>query len=237
MLDFGFYNMDCMDAMRDFPDDYFDLAVVDPPYGIKVFAKDNASRSKLATPKSYKKYAGGDSAAPEPEYFAQLKRISRNQIIFGANHFMDNIAEGFRGQGDDPSISSPCWIVWDKQNGQNDFADGELAFTSFPSAVRIFRFTWAGMRQGNMRDKEIRIHPTQKPVALYDWIFHNYTERGQKIIDTHVGSASSLIAAHRAGLRFVGFELDPDYYAAAVRRYERETAQLSIFDYLEQKGE
>lgn len=88
-----------------------------------------------------------------------------------------------------------------------------------------------------MREKEVRIHPTQKPVALYDWIFHNYTQRGQKIIDTHVGSASSLIAAHKAGMRFVGFELDPEYYAAAVRRYERETAQISIFDYLEQKGE
>lgn len=235
MLDFGFYNMDCMDALHDFPDNYFDLAVVDPPYGINVFRKDNASRSKLATSKSYKKYAGGDSAAPDPEYFRQLKRISRNQIIFGANHFMDNIAEGFRGGAS--GISSPCWIVWDKQNGQNDFADGELAFTSFQTAVRIFRFTWAGMRQGNMREKEVRIHPTQKPVALYDWIFHNYTERGQKILDTHVGSASSLIAAHKAGLRFVGFELDPEYYAAAVRRYDRETAQLSIFDYLEQKGE
>lgn len=99
MLDFGFYNMDCMDALHDFPDNYFDLAVVDPPYGINVFRKDNASRSKLATSKSYKKYAGGDSAAPDPEYFRQLKRISRNQIIFGANHFMDNIAEGFRGGG------------------------------------------------------------------------------------------------------------------------------------------
>ena len=93
------------------------------------------------------------------------------------------------------------------------------------------------MRQGNMREKEIRIHPTQKPVALYDWIFANYTERGQKIIDTHVGSASSLIAAHKAGLRFVGFELDPEYYAAASRRYEQETAQLSIFDYLDRKEE
>lgn len=236
MLDFGFYNMDCMDALHDFPDDYFDLAVVDPPYGINVFRKDNASRSKLATSKKYKEYAGGDIAAPDPEYFRQLKRISRNQIIFGANHFMDNIAEGFRGGGAS-GISSPCWIVWDKQNGQNDFADGELAFTSFQTAVRIFRFTWAGMRQGNMREKEVRIHPTQKPVALYDWIFHNYTERGQKILDTHVGSASSLIAAHKAGLRFVGFELDPDYYEAAVRRYKQETAQLSIFDYPEQKGE
>lgn len=127
--------------------------------------------------------------------------------------------------------------MWDKQNGQNDFADGELAYTSFQTAVRIYHFTWAGMRQGNMRNKEFRIHPTQKPVALYDWIFQNYTERGQKIIDTHVGSASSLIAAHKAGLRFVGFELDPEYYSAAVRRYERETAQITLFDYMEQKGE
>lgn len=234
MLDFGFYNMDCAEGMKEFPDGFFDLAVVDPPYGIKVFAKDNASRSKLATSKSYKKYAGGDTAAPDPEYFAQLKRISKNQIIFGANHFMDNIVEGF---GQNSGVSSPCWIVWDKQNGQNDFADGELAFTSFQTAVRIFRFTWAGMRQGNMREKEIRIHPTQKPVALYDWIFANYTERGQKIIDTHVGSASSLIAAHKAGLRFVGFELDPEYFADASRRYERETAQISIFNYLDRKEE
>lgn len=147
MLDFGFYNMDCNVALPEFPDNYFDLAVVDPPYGIKVFAKDNASRSKLATSKAYKEYAGGDQVAPDPEYFAQLKRISKNQIIFGANHFMDNIVAGFGG------VSSPCWIVWDKQNGQNDFADGELAFTSFQTAVRIFRFTWAGMRQGNMREK------------------------------------------------------------------------------------
>lgn len=227
--------MDCMKALSDFPDNYFDLAVVDPPYGINVFKKDNAERSKLAKAKDYKEYAGGDTAAPEPEYFAQLKRISKNQIIFGANHFMDSIVEGFRDAGSD--ISSSCWIVWDKQNGQNDFADGELAYTSFQTAVRIFRFTWAGMRQGNMREKEIRIHPTQKPVALYDWIFTNYTKRGQLVIDTHAGSASSLIAAHKAGLRFVGFELDPDYYAAAVRRYERETAQLSLFDYFEQEGE
>ena len=144
---------------------------------------------------------------------------------------MDNIVAGFGG------VSSPCWIVWDKQNGQNDFADGELAFTSFQTTVRIFRFTWAGMRQGNMREKEIRIHPTQKPVALYEWIFANYTQRGQKIIDTHVGSASSLIAAHRAGLQFVGFELHREYYKDAAARYEREMAQISIFDFLDQKGE
>lgn len=228
MTDFGFYNADCMEHLKDFPDGFFDLAIVDPPYGIKVFSKDNASRSKLASSKAYKEYAGGDMSAPDPEYFRQLKRISRNQIIFGANHFIDRIAEGFGG-----GAASPCWIVWDKENGQNDFADCELALTSFSTAVRIFRFRWAGMLQGNMKEKEIRIHPTQKPVALYEWIFANYTERGQKIIDTHVGSASSLIAAHNAGLKFVGFELDPDYYKAAAERFDRETAQLSIFDVLE----
>ena len=105
--------MDCMEALPDFPDGYFDLAIVDPPYGIKVFAKDNAGRSKLAKAKDYKKYAGGDSSAPDPEYFAQLKRISKHQIIFGANHFMDNIVKGYEKAGS--GVSSPCWIVWDKQ--------------------------------------------------------------------------------------------------------------------------
>ena len=231
MLEYGYYNMDCMQGMKDFPDGYFDLAVVDPPYGIKENGKKNGTRSKLATSKVYTPFAGGDVKPPDEEYFRELFRVSKNQIIFGANHFIDNIVAGFGG------VSSPCWIVWDKQNGQNDFADGELAFTSFQTAVRIFRFTWAGMQQGNMREKEIRIHPTQKPVALYDWIFANYTQRGQKIIDTHVGSASSLIAAHKAGLQFVGFELDREYYKDAAARYERETAQISIFDFLEQKGE
>lgn len=112
MLDFGFYNMDCNDAIPGFPDKYFDLAVIDPPYGINVFAHDNTSRSKLATSKSYKEFAGGDQIAPPPEYFAQLKRISKNQIIFGANHFLDNIAEGFKLAKS--GISSACWIVWDK---------------------------------------------------------------------------------------------------------------------------
>lgn len=217
------YNMDCMEAMRQMPDKCFDLAVVDPPYGIKVFAKDNASRSKLATSKAYKEYAGGDQVAPDPEYFAQLKRISKNQIIFGANHFMDNIVAGFGG------VSSPCWIVWDKQNGQNDFADGELAFTSFQTAVRIFRFTWAGMRQGNMREKEIRIHPTQKPVALYTWIFSKYAKPGDKILDTHLGSGSSRIAAYDAGLDFTGFEIDKDYFEAQERRFADHASQMSLF--------
>ena len=215
-----------MVGMKQFPDKFFELAIVDVPYGIGEAGQKNKYRGGLAIPQDYKPYEGKDKEAPGPAYFEELFRISKNQIIFGANHFISRIP-----------IDSSCWIVWDKQNGQNDFADGELAFTSFNTAVRIFRFTWAGMRQGNMREKEIRIHPTQKPVALYDWIFANYTQRGQKIIDTHVGSASSLIAAHKAGLRFVGFELDREYYKDAAARYERETAQISIFDFLDSKGE
>lgn len=233
MLESGFYNMDCMEALPDYPDGYFDLAVIDPPYGIKVFLKNNPSRSKKAVAKDYKQYAGGDMTAPGPEFFSELKRVSRNQVIFGANHFIGNIEAGFRmASGGAIGADSPCWIVWDKDNGKNDFADAELAYTSFKTAVRIFKFRWAGMLQGNMKDKEARIHPTQKPVALYDWIFENYAKPGQKILDTHVGSASSLIAARHHGLDFVGFELDKDYYKAASARFERETAQMELIDIL-----
>lgn len=147
MLDFGFYNMDCNVALPEFPDNYFDLAVVDPPYGIKVFAKDNATRSKLATSKSYKEYAGGDQVAPDPEYFAQLKRISKNQIIFGANHFMDNIVAGFGG------VSSPCWIVWDKQNGQNDFADGGTCLHVISDSRSDIPFHMGGYAAGEHEGK------------------------------------------------------------------------------------
>jgi site-specific DNA-methyltransferase (adenine-specific) len=118
--------------------------------------------------------------------------------------------------------------VWDKENGNNDYADCELAWTSFDTAVRRFTFKWHGMLQGNMRDKEARIHPTQKPVALYSWLLSRYAKPGDKIIDTHTGSASSLIACHRQGLEFIGFEIDPEYYADADKRLRAEMAQLSL---------
>ena len=159
-------NMDCMEYMRQFPDNFFDLAVVDPPYGIGEDGAKNHSRSKLAKAKEYtpKKW---DSSAPDSSYLNELIRVSKNQIIWGANHFISRIP-----------IDSSCWIVWDKQNGNNDFADCELAWTSFSKAVRKFVFQWAGMLQGNMKHKEIRIHPTQKPVALYAWIFKNFARGG-----------------------------------------------------------
>lgn len=219
---FGFYNMDCMKGMKQFPDQYFDLAIVDPPYGIGESGKKNHTRGKLAKATNYKSFAGDDIKPPDEDYFIELFRVSKNQIIFGANHFISRFAK-----------DSSCWIVWDKENGENDFADCELAWTSFPSAVRKFNFRWAGMLQGDMKNKEARIHPTQKPVALYSWILNNYAKPGYKILDTHVGSASSLITCHQMGFDYVGFELDTYYFAEASKRLEAAKSQLSIFDILE----
>lgn len=208
-----------MEYMRTLPDKAFDLAVVDPPYGIGENGSKNHTRGKLAVAKNYKVFAGNDIQPPPPMYFEQLIRISTNQIIFGANHFADKI----------PNPASSCWIVWDKENGNTDFADCELAWTSFKSAVRIFRFRWQGMLQGNMADKEQRIHPTQKPVALYTWIYQRYAKPGDKILDTYLGSGSSRIAAYDAGLDFVGCEIDPDYFRAQEERFRVHTAQENLF--------
>jgi len=211
-------NEDNMVMMKRYPDNYFDLAIVDPPYGIGESSNDNKSRSKLGKSKDYgnKKW---DDNAPNKEYFTELKKVSKNVIIWGANHFIENI----------PKQNSSCWIVWDKINGATDFADSELAYTSFKTAVRNFRFQWQGMIQGDMKNKEQRIHPTQKPVKLYNWIYKNYAQEGQKILDTHLGSGSNAIAAHYAKMHFVGCELDEDYYKASIERIRKETRQLELF--------
>lgn len=213
-----FYNMDCMEGMKDIPDKYFDLAIVDPPYGIGEDGSKNHSRGVLTTSKDYKSFSGMDLQSPNEEYFKELKRISKNQIIWGANHFISKIP-----------FDSSCWIVWNKDNGENDFADCELAWSSFKTAVRQFKFKWHGMLQENMKSKEFRIHPTQKPVALYEWLLNNYAKQGDKILDTHVGSASSLIACYNLGFEYVGFELDEDYYKMACKRLEARKNQMDIF--------
>ena len=212
------YNIDCMDGMKQFPDKYFELAIVDVPYGIGEDGSKNHSRGKLAKAKDYKPFYGNDLKAPDADYFNELMRISQNQIIWGANHFISKIP-----------FDSSCWIVWDKNNGDNDFADCELAWTSFKTAVRKFKYTWNGMLQENMKNKEQRIHPTQKPIALYKWLLTNYAKPGDKIIDTHVGSASSLIACHNYGFEYIGFEIDKDYYKAAKERLEAAKNQVSMF--------
>ena len=210
-------NTDCMSYMKTLPDNAFELAIVDPPYGIDVAKNGKVGGESLAQVKDYGA-KDWDRFAPDKNYFNELKRISKNQIIWGANHFIGNF--GF-------NQSSPCWIVWDKQNTGN-FADSELAYTSFKTAVRNFKYTWNGMLQGDMKNKEVRIHPTQKPIKLYEWLLKNYAKEGDRILDTHLGSGSSAIAAHYAGFDFVGMELDEDYYKAACKRFDSETAQLGM---------
>ena len=212
------YNIDCMEYMKTLPDKAFELAIVDPPYGIGESGDKNSSRSCIATSKNYKAFHGDDLKPPDDDYFRELIRVSKNQIIWGSNHFISRIP-----------YDSPCWIVWDKDNGLNDFADCELAWTSFKTAVRRIRYKWHGMLQENMKNKEVRIHPTQKPVALYEWLLKNYAEQGDKILDTHLGSGSSRIAAYNLGFDFVGCELDEDYFKAQEERFMAHTAQQSLF--------
>lgn len=213
-------NMDCMEFLKAQPDKSFDLACVDPPYGIGESGEKNKTRvGGLAKAKDYKAFAGGDLEPPPVEYFNELMRVSKNQFVWGANHFIDRMP-----------YPSSCWIVWDKVTGNSDFADSELAWGSFKSAVRNFRFQWSGMLQGDMKNKELRIHPTQKPVKLYEWLLTNYAKTGDRILDTHLGSGSSAIAAHNLGFDFVGMELDKDYFDAAVARFNKHKAQGSLFE-------
>ena len=206
------HNADCMDFMRELPDKYYDLAIVDPPYGIGEDGAKNHSRVQLAKPTLYKA-KNWDREIPSDEYFVELKRVSKNQIIWGGNYF--------------GLPASSCWIVWDKDN-TGDFADCELAWASFNTAVRKFTWRWNGMLQQNMKEKEVRIHPTQKPVALYEWILMNYAKEGDKILDTHGGSGSICIACHNLGFDLDWIELDKDYFDAATKRFKQHAAQLRI---------
>jgi len=214
------FNEDCMVTMARYPDKHFDLAIVDVPYGIGENGSRNKSRGKLAIAKDYKPFAGLDKSAPEAGYFLELKRCSKNQIVWGANHFIDSV--GF-------TRNSPCWIVWDKLTGSSDFADCELAYTSFKTAVRKFTFQWSGMLQGDMKNKEHRIHPTQKPVKLYEWLLQNYAKEGDKILDTHGGSMSSMIACHNGKFDAVCCELDEDYFNTGRERLENHQRQARMF--------
>lgn len=211
------YNMDILKEIKLMRDNQYSLALVDCPYGIGEDGSKNHSRGKLTKAKDYKPYSGNDKEAPPVEFFNELRRVSTNQIIFGANHFISRIP-----------YDSSCWIVWDKENGSNDFADCELAWTSFNTAVRKFKFRWNGMLQENMKDKEFRIHPNQKPVQLYKWLLLNYAHPGQTILDTHLGSGSSRIAADQLGFDFTGYELDKDYFEAQELRFKQYKSQLTL---------
>jgi site-specific DNA-methyltransferase (adenine-specific) len=206
------YNEDCMVGMARYPDKYFDLAVVDPPYGIGV----NKMTLGNGKQKVYRGKNDWDNEPPPLEYFAELFRISQNQIVWGANHFISRMP-----------YDSSCWIFWDKGTGANDFSDGELAWTSFNKTVRKYFKSWVG---ANAKDGLKRIHPTQKPIQLYSWIYKNYLPEGGKVMDTHLGSGSNRIAADKAGnIDFVGFEIDKDYFEAQEKRWKQYKAQLTLF--------
>ena len=202
-------HIDCMEYMATLPDKAFDLAVVDPPYGI---GEGGNNTSRHHSQAKYKE-SNWDKEPPKKEYFIELQRVSKNQIIWGANHFISRIP-----------FDSPCWLYWHKDR-YGDFADGELAWTSFKTAVRTYKFTWDGFRKQIHQD---RIHPTEKPINLYKCILHNYPKPNDRILDTHLGSGSSAIAAHYGGFDFVGCELDKDYYDAACKRFKEQTKQLTL---------
>ena len=206
-------NMDCMDYLRDCEDNAFDLACVDPPYG----KRPTRNRDGLGVaPKTFELGCDRWDVKPAGKYFIELARVSRNQIIWGGNYFIDYLA------------ATNCFLVWDKEKTFGAFADCEMAWTSFPDVARLYRFAWNGMIQGDMKNKEKRIHPTQKPVKLYDWLLTNYAKPTDRILDTHLGSGSSAIAAHYFGCDFIGIEIDLDYYDLAVKRFDAETAQLDL---------
>jgi site-specific DNA-methyltransferase (adenine-specific) len=195
-------NIDCVIAMKEFPDKFFDLAVVDPPYGINQHNERTfgykTSKNKHDISKDW------DIKPPNEEYFKELFRVSKNQIICGGNYFLEHLH------------STRCFIVWDKLNGENSLADAELLWTSFNTSVRIFRcHIFSGI--GNTKYKSI--HPTQKPVALYTWLLKKYAKQGDKILDTHLGSGSSRIAAFNLGLDFWGYEIDKDYFDDQEQRF------------------
>ena len=205
------FNEDCIAVMKRYPDKFFNLAIVDPPYGNidAIGLADNKKKGKQATKRTnYKLF---ENIAPDDEYYIELERVSKNQIVWGGNFL--GLCGGV--------------IVWQK-NG-TAFGEAEVAICSTHKSVRVFEYTWNGMLQQNMKDKEIRIHPTQKPVALYEWILKNYAKEGDVILDTHLGSGSSRIACHKAGLDFVGCEIDKDYFDKQDARFKNFIAQMTLW--------
>jgi site-specific DNA-methyltransferase (adenine-specific) len=204
------YHMDCMIGMRQFPDKYFELALIDPPYGIGI---DGQKLSINKNPKHNRKEhttKGWDNQRPTHEYFEELERVSRNQIIWGGNYFVENLKP------------TKGWIVWDKGQHGLTMSDCELAYSSFNCPTRVKVLNRCELL------KDGTIHPTQKPIALYKWLLKNYAKPGDKILDTHVGSASSLIACYDMGFEYIGFELDEDYFNAATKRLNDFKAQTRL---------
>ena len=195
-----------MELMSRYEDNHFDLAIVDPPYGININV--SMGRRKGDKKSDYHKFAGNDSSIPSPEYFIELKRVSKNQIIWGGNYMTEHLSP------------SSCWLLWDKGFSEDvTFAQFEMAWTSFKSSAKKY---------DKHPNQSNRIHPTQKPTSLYEWIIMRYAKKGDKILDTHLGSGSIAIACHNLGYDLTACELDKDYYKSAMKRLNEHTSQLRI---------
>ena len=203
----AFENIDCMEMLKKCPDKHFDLAIVDPPYGIGAAKEKPHNGWKDWGIKEW------DNDSPPEEYFEELFRVSKNQVVWGANHFISKMPH-----------DSSCWLIWDKGQRNFSLADGELAWASFNKAVRIYEYARGKALTEN------KIHPTQKPVALYRWILKRYAKAGDLILDTHVGSGSSLVACIEGGFDYYGCEIDKDYYNAAQKRIDRAFRKYELFE-------
>jgi site-specific DNA-methyltransferase (adenine-specific) len=200
------YLEDCIEGMKRYADNHFDLAIVDPPYGI------NAGKMTMGSGKhKFSKDKDWDSAIPSEEYFTELFRVSENQIVWGGNYFTEFLPP------------TPHWLLWDKKNPNLSFAEGELAWVRKGKNLRIFQHYSAQVEEGG------KIHPTQKPVKLYDWLLSKFAKEGDLILDTHLGSGSSRIAAYKGGFDFVGFEIDQEYFNAQDKRFNDFKLQLKLF--------
>jgi len=212
------YNQDCLPAMKEMPDNAFSLAIVDPPYGIddKLYRSDYGKNSGGALAK-YSKNRW--DVKPNVEYFNELIRTSKNQIVWGGNYFTEYLEP------------NRCWICWNKDNSAKNFSSIELAWTSFDLLPNYYYYAWGGLSECivGRNKKEKSIHPTQKPVALYKWLLTNYAKPGQTILDTHLGSGSIAIACHDYGYDLTAYEIDKEYFEAATGRIERHKAQGQLF--------
>ena len=209
-------NEDNMELMARYEDNYFDLAIVDPPYGIGIDKAMNANKGK----QGFKQYreTEWDNETPKQEYFNELRRVSKNQIIWGGNYFIDKI-----------KTPSQCFIIWNKVQRDFTMSDAEIAWSSFNKTIRCFDMSRGGAMGCNNRNGG-KLHPTQKPVKLYEWLLMNYAKENDKILDTHLGSGSIAIACHNLGYDLTACELDKEYYEATMKRIEQHKAQLTIFN-------
>ena len=204
---------DCLEIMKTIPDGSIDLVLTDPPYGIKRNKQAMGNGGGIAKHIDYGSY-DWDNSIPKKEVFNEMFRISKNQIIFGGNYFIEYLK------------NSSCWIVWDKDNGATGFADCELCWTSFNSAVRKIKWRWSGMLQEDMKHKDIRVHPTQKPLGVLKWMLNKYSEKGMSVLDPFMGSGTTGVACKELGRNFIGIEIEPKYFEIAKRRIDNTMENL-----------